>query len=170
MAPSSSGIFAPRAGPWAKFKFAARTFASRCERARPCVSSAASAHPAYVHKQQSSTCKRRKMQGAHGTRMYDVTHTPGGTKHGGALDGSITAVHILRHSELLATGSDLSGSVKLWDVRMLQAPVATLPERLPSNALPPQLIVAPLPHALQAQRHQGVVSIDEDPTGTSHDQ
>lgn len=170
MAPSLSGTFGPRADQPARCKSVAHTSASRCvpaDPARPCNVSElpgyAAADGRFCSKPDDTEAD--SVQGAHGSRMCATTQTPGGTKHGGTMDGSITAVHMMRHSELLATGSDLGGTVKLWDVRMLHASVASLPERLPGNALPPQLTAAPLPYGLPAQRHQGVVSIEEDPTG-----
>jgi WD40 repeat protein len=82
-----------------------------------------------------------------------------------SLGGSITSVHFLKRSHLLATGSDLSGVVKLWDVRMLDQPLNTLPERLPPNCVPPQLNPVPLPSVMPAPRNQGVICIDEDLAG-----
>jgi WD40 repeat protein len=105
------------------------------------------------------------MQGAHGLRNFTTSLTLGGSKHMASLGGSITAVHFLKRSHLLATGSDLSGVVKLWDVRMLDQPLNTLPERLPPNCMPPQLNPVPIPSVMRAPRNQGVICIDEDPSG-----
>lgn len=80
--------------------------------------------------------------------------------------GNITTLQFLKHSCLLASGADTSGSVKLWDVRMLKDPVAFIPESLPEAELPPQLNMVPLNTELGVKASSAVVNISCDPEGT----
>lgn len=80
--------------------------------------------------------------------------------------GSVTALHFMRHSQLLATAADTGGLVKLWDVRMLHAPAADL---LPGDLLPgegpPHLNVVPSNGCMDSPGAKGVVCISEDADG-----
>ena len=63
---------------------------------------------------------------------------------------SITSLQFLKHSGLLASASDTSSTVKLWDVRMTEDPVAFLPAEMPADSqLPaPHLNMVPLSNHL----------------------
>jgi WD40 repeat protein len=71
----------------------------------------------------------------------------------------------MRHSHVLATAADTDGAVRLWDVRSLHDPVASLPAVLPYGEQPPHLNAVPLYASLSARGSKGVVCIAEDPQG-----
>jgi WD40 repeat protein len=103
----------------------------------------------------------RMVQAAHRARSSFGVQAPS------RCQGSITALHFMRHSQLLATASDASGLVKLWDVRMLDDPVADLPETLMPGEQPPHLNAVPTNCCLDACASKGVVCISEDPDGVA---
>lgn len=78
---------------------------------------------------------------------------------------AITSLQFLRHSTLLASASDTTSAVKLWDVRMLEDPVAFLPAEQPPNRPPPHLNMAPLNTALPCDGQNGVVHLTSDTDG-----
>lgn len=83
-----------------------------------------------------------------------VAHRPRSPGSGifsqGGTDVSITSLQFLKHSGLLASASDTSSTVKLWDVRMMEDPVAFLPAELPAETtLPPHLNMVPLSNHLE---------------------
>lgn len=79
---------------------------------------------------------------------------------------SITSLQFLKHSGLLASASDTSSTVKLWDVRMTENPVAFLSAELPvGETLPPHLNVAPLSNHLDFKATSGLCHLSTDPGG-----
>jgi WD40 repeat protein len=79
---------------------------------------------------------------------------------------SITSLQFLKHSCLLASASDTSSTVKLWDVRMMEDPVAFLPAELPPDtALPPHLNMVPLSNHVDFQASSGLCHLSTDPDG-----
>lgn len=99
------------------------------------------------------------MQDAHPARKC------GGLQPLRATRGNVTTLQFLKHSCLLASGADTSGSVKLWDVRMLQDPVAFMPASLPESEQPPQLNIVPFGHELSVNTSSAVVHLSCDPEG-----
>jgi hypothetical protein len=78
---------------------------------------------------------------------------------------AITSLQFLRHCTLLASASDTTGAVKLWDVRMLDDPVAFVPAEQPAGAAPPHLNLVPLNTALPCEGQSGVVHLTSDADG-----
>lgn len=83
--------------------------------------------------------------------------------------GNVTTLQFLKHSCLLASGADTSGSVKLWDVRMLKDPVSFMPASLPESEHPPQLNIVPFNSDLTVKASSAVVHLSSDPEGVSLD-
>lgn len=106
------------------------------------------------------------MQDAHPVRKHDGR---AGLQPLRANRGNVTTLHFLKHSCLLASGADTSGSVKLWDVRMLNDPVTFIPATLPQGEKPPQLNVVPFNTELSVASSSAVVNLSGDPDGALHE-
>lgn len=102
------------------------------------------------------------MQDAHPLRKQD---SRGGLQPLRANRGNVTTMQFLKHSCLLASGADTSGSVKLWDVRMLNDPVTFIPAALQQGEKPPQLNVVPFSPELAVTSSSAVVHLSGDPDG-----
>jgi WD40 repeat protein len=83
----------------------------------------------------------------------------------GTAQGSVTAVHFMPYTDLLATATDASATVKLWDVRNLNSPLTDLAASLPASQQPPHLNAVAMPATLSAGKSKGVVCIKSDPQG-----